>query len=194
MLLLLTGSSAAGKTTLAQALPVIEGLAVHDFDEVGVPANADKAWRQRTMEQWFRRALELQDQGSDLLLACQSPMGEALATPSADRLGGLAVCHVDCKNDDRLVRLMARPGIYPQEMLDALTGWADYMRMHHADPQYRQDVLMDECWPEMRWDRWTTWQTADHRWIAETINTSDLNLDQSLGALRGWIEVNRGRR
>ena len=38
MLLKLTGSSGAGKTTLAFALADrLDGVVVHDFDEVGVP-------------------------------------------------------------------------------------------------------------------------------------------------------------
>lgn len=193
MLLLLTGSSASGKTTLAQALPRMQNLVVRDFDEVGVPSDADKAWRHRAGESWFQRALQLQEQGQDLLLACQTPLGEALATPSADRLDGLAVCLIDCSDEDRLARLGQRPGPHSEEVLRAFVGWAEFMRHHHLDPQYRQDVMTDAAWSEMRWDRWTSWQTGDSRWSAETINTSDLDLQAAVEALQTWIFGQRRR-
>jgi len=44
MLFVLSGSSAAGKTTvLAELAARVENLAVHDFDEIGVPEGADYA-------------------------------------------------------------------------------------------------------------------------------------------------------
>jgi hypothetical protein len=193
MLMLLTGSSAAGKTTLVRSLPQIEGLVVHDFDEIGVPADADKVWRHRAMESWFQRALEFEEQGQDLLLACQSPLGEALATPSADLLSGLAVCLIDCSDDDRLTRLGQRDDVHSEELLDAFIGWAEYMRHHHRDPQYRQHVITEGSWSKMRWDRWTSWPTGDPRWSAATINTSDLDLIQSLRTLRSWVDRQRRR-
>ena len=74
------GSSAAGKTF---ALDAIRGwriaeLAIHDFDEIGVPPHADKIWRQSSNELWIGRALKHQAQGVDLLLAAQTPIGELL--------------------------------------------------------------------------------------------------------------------
>jgi hypothetical protein len=51
MLFVLTGSSGAGKTTLASLVAGrADGLPVHDLDEVGVPSHADLAWRHRTFE------------------------------------------------------------------------------------------------------------------------------------------------
>ncbi|RDI16757.1 hypothetical protein [Lentzea flaviverrucosa] len=109
MLLKLTGSSCSGKTTLARSVGDRLGrLAVHDFDEVGVPEGADRRWRQRTTEMWVRRALEHQDRGVDLLLTGQSPLGEVLAAPSAPLLDGIAVCLVDVSDEVRRSRLTAR--------------------------------------------------------------------------------------
>ena len=76
MLFLLFGSSAAGKTFVLNELRGrIASLAIHDFDEIGVPAGADTAWRHRANEQWVRRALDYQADGTDLLLAGQTPFG-----------------------------------------------------------------------------------------------------------------------
>ena len=109
MLFLLFGSSAAGKTFALAALHGrVPGLAVHDFDEIGVPAGADAAWRHRAIEQWVRRALDYQAEGTDVLLAGQTPFGELLAAPSASRLDAISACLLDCDEDTRVARLLAR--------------------------------------------------------------------------------------
>ncbi len=61
-------------------------LAIHDFDEIGVPPKAEIAWRHHADEAWLRRAREYQAEGVDLLLAGQTPFGELLAAPSATQL------------------------------------------------------------------------------------------------------------
>src|SRR5688500_5179540 len=105
MLFSLTGASGAGKSAaLAHLRDVSDwGAAVQcvEFDSIGVPANADTAWRHEAIEHWIRRALEAQAQGSHLLLCGQVPMGELLAAPSADRLEGVAVCLLHCSPDVR---------------------------------------------------------------------------------------------
>jgi hypothetical protein len=63
---LIFGSSAAGKTfALAELRDRLPDLAIHDFDELRVPPRADTAWRQRTNEEWVRRALDYQREGTD---------------------------------------------------------------------------------------------------------------------------------
>jgi len=51
----------------------IADLAIHDFDEIGVPVGADTAWRHGANEAWLRRGLDYQAEGVDLLLAGQNP-------------------------------------------------------------------------------------------------------------------------
>src|SRR5262245_50459676 len=92
VLLLVCGSSCSGKTTAPTRLRGVDGLVVHDFDEAGVPADADAAWRQRTLDSWVRHAGELETEGMDVLLTGQSPLGEVLAVPLAGDIGGIAVC------------------------------------------------------------------------------------------------------
>ncbi len=191
MLLLLTGSSASGKTTLARRLPALPDLEIRDFDEIGVPDVFPPHWRNRANEDWFQRALTLQHQGKDLLLTGQTPMGEALATPSADQLDGLRVCLIDCADDDRVARLRRRDADADPALLSAMINWAGWMRLHHCDPQHRQDVIVDGSWPEMRWDRWTGWSREDPRWTCEVINTSVLDLDQATTRLAAWIDDQR---
>src|SRR5919204_6432024 len=106
MIFLVSGSSAAGKTyALKELREQKPELAIHDFDEIGVPPKADTAWRHRANEAWLQRALEYQAEGVDLLLAGQTPFGELLATPSATRLEALSACLIDCDDETRLTRL-----------------------------------------------------------------------------------------
>jgi hypothetical protein len=141
MLFVLTGSSGAGKTTSA---PLVAGragrLPVHDFDEVGVPSHADLVWRHLTFESWLSF-------DGDLLLSCQSPIGEVLASPSAVRLDGIAICLIDVFDDLRRSRLAGRfPN--PPRQVDAFVAWAQWHREHAADPRYRPEVIREGCWPE----------------------------------------------
>lgn len=121
----IAGSSCSGKTTAARTCAGIDGVVVHDFDEIGVPSTADTAWRQLSLEQWVQRVLDYQDQGLDVLLAGQSPLGEVLATPSAVRLDGIAACLVDVADHERLRRLEHRdPGKWQPDAERAFVEWA----------------------------------------------------------------------
>jgi hypothetical protein len=145
MLFLVFGSSCSGKSAaLAELRGRLLGVAVHDFDEIGVPPEPDIAWRHRSNELWIRRALEYQADGIDLLLAGQTPVGELLEAPSAPLLGGVAACLLDCDDETRLARLRARPASMwsgaPERWPDLLS-WAAWMRKHAADPQLRVRVI-----------------------------------------------------
>ena len=65
---MVAGWSCSGRTTAAARIDV-DGIVVHDFDEIGVPSGANTAWRQLGMETWITQALRYQADGLDLLLA-----------------------------------------------------------------------------------------------------------------------------
>ncbi|PRY12065.1 hypothetical protein [Kineococcus rhizosphaerae] len=189
-----SGSSCAGKTTVLPALRRLPSLAVHDADELGVPSDADTAWRQSSLERWVRFALERQAEGVDLLLAGQSPLGELLACPSAPRLDGLAVCLLDVEDDVRLARLRARDGDrWDAAALDAFVGWGRWHRAHAADPRHHPEVVTTGGWAPMRWDRWSDWTAGDPRWAVETLDTTRTGPDAVAGRLAGWVTRRRGR-
>ena len=189
MLFLLFGSSASGKTVAIDLLRGrIEGLAVHDFDEIGVPSGADTAWRHRANEAWTRRALEYQAMRVDVLLAGQTPLGELLATPSAPRLDAISACLLDCDHETRLARLAPRG---TGEVRDYL-AWAEWMRGHVADPGCRPDVVRHaETADEMHWERWEGWAAGDPRWRVIRLDTTELSPTQVASALAAWIEAER---
>jgi uridine kinase len=54
------GASGSGKTAIIKDLKQIIGnsVSIYDFDNIGVPKNADKKWRQESTEKWLRRVLQ----------------------------------------------------------------------------------------------------------------------------------------
>ena len=169
MLFLLIGSSAAGKTFALDELRR-RGLdmAIHDFDEIGVPPGADQAWRRRSNEVWIRRALDLQAEGRDLLLAGQTPYAELLASPSATLLDAVAVCLIDCDDETRLARIRARGPEWLSrsgaELADYL-AWAEWLRRHAGEPGGR----------------------------LATVDTSGVPVERVADAVVEWIETERRR-
>jgi len=109
MLYLVTGASGSGKTACLDILRQRNPQVVwHDFDEVGVPTNADKRWRHRTTEYWLQRAIRNQAKGLDTCINGNIILGEVLACPSAPEINCLAVCLLDCADVVRIDRLRAR--------------------------------------------------------------------------------------
>jgi hypothetical protein len=196
VLFLLFGSSAAGKTFVLNELRGrMANLAIHDFDEIGVPRGADTAWRHRADEQWVRRALEYQTEGADLLLAGQTPLGELLAVPSAPRLEAVSACLIDCDDLTRVERLSARgPEWFERTSgdLEDYLNWAAWMRGHAADPCWRPDVIRHAATEnEMEWSRWSGWKAGDARWRVRVIDTSAIPVGQVADELVEWIGEER---
>lgn len=189
MIFFVTGASGAGKTAcMAELARRTPGVRVEDFDAVGVPADAEKRWRQRTTEEWLRRGIAHGRAGADLVVCGTTVLGEILACPSAPEAGPLAACLLDCGDVRRVERLRAR-GTHgcTQEML----SWAAWLRLHAVDPQWRPDVIRNGAEPGMRWDRWEGWTRGDPRWSCPTVDSTELSLAEVAGALARWIDAAR---
>jgi hypothetical protein len=154
-------------------------------DVVPIPAYPDLAWRQRSTEQVVRRALELQADGRHLLLSGDPVApGELVAAPSADRLDAVAVCLLDCRPDVQRERLRGRGD--PPEAIPHHLAFAEWLRGHVQDPAWRPEVITRAGWDEMRWERWSGLRRGDPRWRFDTIDTSDLAVDQVAAELLSW--------
>jgi hypothetical protein len=188
VLLTIAGSSCSGKTTAARAGAEIEGLVVHDFDEIGVPVGANTTWRQRSTEEWIQRVLRYQAEGLDVLLTGQSPLGEVLASPSATELNGIAACLLDVDDRVRWHRLDSRdPGKWDADAKRSFIGWARWHRGHAVDPHHRPEVITAAGWESMQWFRWNTWPTTDRRWAVRIIDTTERSVEQTAADIRQWI-------
>ena len=189
MLFLVTGASGSGKTSCLRPLRDLHPeIAWHDFDELGVPSKPDKKWRQLRTEHWVNTAIQYQNADRDTGICGNIILGEVLACPSGSNLERVATCLLDCYDVTRIDRLIKRGfGGATQEML----CWAAWQRMHAVDPQWRPDVIKEDGAPEMRWDRWDTWERGDPRWLVTPIDTTELSIEQVAAEVSLWIEKER---
>lgn len=191
MLLLVTGSSGAGKST-ARRLITDELAPDTECIELGhvvtMPPMPTIAWRQQAAESVVQRALALQAQGRHLLLAGDPvAAGEVVAAPSADKLDAIAVCLLDVDADTQAARLGQR-GDDPRLLADH-QAFAAWMRGHARDPRHMLHVLTTDGWEQMRWDRLT-----DGDWAVHVIDTSALTTDQVAEQVRTWCRRAVGSR
>src|SRR5438128_1518278 len=122
----------------------LDRLAIHDFDEIGIPSKPTRRFRQEANERWLRRALDYRRVGIDLMLAGQTPYGELLATPSAPRLESVSACLLDCDDEARTARLRRRgpeSWAHSSGRLADYLNWTEWMRRHAVDPQHMPEVL-----------------------------------------------------
>jgi hypothetical protein len=188
MLLLVTGASGAGKSTVRRLVAPQLGTAVECVelgDVVEVPRAPTIAWRQRATETIVRRAVGLQSQGRDLLLSGDPvAAGEVLAAPSADELDAVAVCLLDVGSAVQTQRLRARgddPALFVHHV-----AFADWMRGHARDPTHMPEVLTTGGWEEMRWERWMDGRRLVGPWAMHVIDTSGLGVEQVATEVLDW--------
>jgi hypothetical protein len=170
LLFLVFGSSASGKTFALEPLRrLVPEVAVHDFDEVGVPPGADLDWRLRANEEWLQTALALQRAGHDMLLAGNTPIGELMDLPSAPLVDAIPACLLDCDDATRLRRIRARGPAWLESTgaeVAEFIAWAEWLRQHASDSELR----------------------------VHTVDTSRLSVDEVADELARWIRAERSRR
>jgi energy-coupling factor transporter ATP-binding protein EcfA2 len=185
VLLLITGASGVGKSTVRVALaaelsPEVECVELADLTPL--PAVMSRGWRQQTAEVAVRRAVELQASHQHLLLAGDPvPAIEIMAAPSAPGLDAVAVCLLDVSAEAQAVRLTARgddPALLPHHQ-----AFAAWMREQASDPLHMPHVVADQGWEGMRWERLD--RLVDD-WGMHTIDTSTLSKAEVAAAVREW--------
>lgn len=185
MLLLVTGASGVGKSTvralvereLAPTVACVELAYV-----LPLPAAPTLVWRQQAAEEVVRRAIDLQSAGRHVLLSGDPvAAAEIVAAPSATLLDGIAVCLLDASPDAQTARLAAR-GDDPA-VLHHHHAFADWMRKTATDPLYMPEVIMTNSWDQMRWDRL---EHVTDTWHVTTIDTSHLTPLQVAEQVTGW--------
>jgi len=182
----ITGSHGSGKSTVLPPLRArFPEMAWHAFEGASRPKGLRIAGRQQATEHCIRRTLRDQEAGRDAGICGGCVPGEILACPSAPQLSGIAICLLECSNPvvgaDRL-RARAKGGL-TQEALN----WGVWLRMHAADPQWRQDVIREGGWPAMRWERWDSWQRGDPRWNVWVLDTAQLTIEETTERVAAWV-------
>jgi hypothetical protein len=189
MFFLVSGAAASGKSTVAKNLSSrLENLICQDYDERRV---TDASTRCQQLEEWVQIALSHQQEGRDLLLTSHSPLGELLACPSAIRLAGISACLLDCSDPVRIQRMRNR-GLDPRWLpTQATLNWAAWHRMHAWDPQWEQHVIVGNGPPELSYERWIYWNQTDARWQVNMIDTTSMEIQQTLDRVAAWVKSER---
>jgi len=191
MLFFITGANGVGKTACLPALAcLLPDFAIHDFADLGVPANPDTRWRQETTELWLRTYIEKhQRQGRHVVVSGEAMFGEILCSPSIDQIDAFHACLLDCDDVTRVDRLRAR-GTYGPNM--QILCWAAYLRVHAVDPSWCPEVIQTSEPSIMRWEQWTKRRRGDAVWQQEVIDTSRLTLEELAAELAKWIRTKLG--
>lgn len=177
------GASGSGKTAVIPFLKALSDSQIpfYDFDDIGVPADADTKWRQNAMELWLQK---LVCDGRDACLLGQMVLGEIISSPSARLISKINHCLLDVSDCQRIARLKKRSsGEACQQMLN----WASWMRMHTHDPQWELHVIQNNAWSGLDFSylaRLKNWSDVASVMV---IDTTELKLDDVAQALVQWI-------
>lgn len=175
------GASGSGKSSVIKPLQITLGgnYNIYDFDDIGVPKNADKKWRQESTNAWIAQLLK---EEKDSCLLGQIVLGEIVSCPAAKNIEPVNFCLLDVSDIERIRRLKER-GTYgaDQNML----SWAAWLRMHHQAPSWCQNAIKDDSWNELNFEVW------DHRdsWDSKVkiLDTTNLPIDMVVNEIKKWI-------
>lgn len=178
------GASGSGKTAVMPHLKELlkDNIAVYDFDNIGVPKNADKKWRQESTEKWIKKLLS---EGKNACLLGQIVLGEILSSPSAKHMNKINFCLLDVSDFERIQRLKKR-NTYGADQ--SMLNWSAWLRMHHQDPTWPVDVIQESAASIMDFSRLN--QLANYHDIANILilNTTDLSLKKVAEKIADWIK------
>lgn len=177
------GASGSGKTAVMPHLKELlgDGIAVYDFDDIGVPEGADKKWRGESTETWLQKLLS---EGKDACLLGQIVLGEILSCPSAKHIDKINFCLLDVSDFERIGRLKKR-NTYgaDQNMLN----WAAWLRMHTRDPQWAQHVIQEDAASIMDFTKLSALKSYEEVATIKILDTTDLALHEVAVELADWV-------
>ncbi len=177
------GASGSGKTAVMPNLKELLGdnIAVYDFDDIGVPDDADKKWRQESTEKWLQKLLS---DSKDACLLGQIVLGEILACPSAKQIDKVNFCLLDVNDFERIQRLKKRNtyGV-DQNMLN----WSSWLRMHHQDLEWTSHVIQEDAASIMDFSRLPHLRSYDDVANVKILDTTNLTLHEVAQGLADWV-------
>ena len=191
MFFLVTGASGVGKTTVRKLLePQLGSQVVScELGSLGITPEWTLRWRHKALEQVVQLALKEQEkQSGKHFLLCGDPVppGELYAAPSAAKLDGIQICLLDISAEKQTERLRLRGD--PPDLIPHHIAFADWMRHHVRDHRYRPDVIINNGWEEMRWERWNAEEIRTVPWRAKIIDTSELGPNSAAQQVLSWIK------
>jgi len=193
MLLLITGASGMGKTTVRKmvAAQFADRLESAELAEVAGPPEWSLRWRHQAVEKAVQRAVQAQRHGKHFLM-CGDPVppAEVYAAPSADQLESIAVCLLDATEDSQRIRLRERgddPSLIPHHI-----AFAVWMREHITNPRHRLGVVRQGGWERMQWERSLAAMDQQELWTSHRIDTTELGPREVAKLVTIWIRQQIG--
>ncbi|MDF1761427.1 MAG: GNAT family N-acetyltransferase [Coxiellaceae bacterium] len=186
MIYFIIGASGSGKSAcLVELQKRLPEYKMHDFDDIGVPDDADRQWRQKSTEKWIAK-LAPHSQTENTILLGQMVPGEILASPSAAQLNKFKIILLDCSDQQRVQRLKLRGDKFiTQDVLN----WASWLRMHCSDPQWQPHVIKQDAWGDMQFECWQALRTWPGNVQLNAIDTTNLSIKQVVDTLYKIIDL-----
>ena len=175
MICFIIGASGSGKTACMEPLKeLLTDYDIYDFDDIGVPEDADKKWRQESTDTWIKQLADQNTPMNSCLLGQMVP-GEILASPSAYKLKDFNFILLDCNDAVRIQRLKKRATYGLNQ--DSL-NWAAWLRMHCTDPGWEQHVIKQDSSTIMRFDEWDSLKSWNEKTSIKLIDTSQYSIEE----------------
>lgn len=123
----ITGTSGSGKTTLVNYLKSTLPQAlfeVYDFDENGVPPNADKVWRQETTDYWLMRAQANNEHNKSTIVCGVTVPSEVL---SSSKKPTMPIYFGFIKVDDVTIKQRLKIRGWDDQLIQDNINWSHYL-------------------------------------------------------------------
>ncbi|MBP6931443.1 MAG: AAA family ATPase [Candidatus Pacebacteria bacterium] len=124
----ITGTSGSGKTTLMNSLKgklPTGSFRVYDFDEIGVPENADKKWREESTDKWIQISNENEKNKISTVICGVSAPSEILNSPSLNKDTDLVfgILHAD----DEVIKSRLKERGWNDQLIQDNLNWAHHL-------------------------------------------------------------------
>lgn len=140
-LVVLTGASGAGKTTVAHAVEelALPNCEVHFFDSIGIPSveqmrneyglghEPGGAWLRAMTQRWVRRIRASVEGGTSVLLEGQMRIAFVQEALAESQISSACIILLDCDDTTRTERLRVQR-LQPDLANSDMMNWARYLR------------------------------------------------------------------
>lgn len=183
MVFFIIGASGVGKSTLLPLLKEQHGnINFHDFDDIGVPENADKIWRQQATNDWM---VETSKATKNSCILGGAVPGEIISSPFyLDKIPDVRVCLIDCSDEVRYQRLVKRASYGPNQ---DIMNWGCWLRLHAKHPSWEPHVITGDSWRGMTFDKMLNLTSWHGCLDIDIIDNSNDSPEETTSKLSQWL-------